>query len=277
MHTSEVRDGIGRVINRLLDRMERDLLDVNVPTSELLRSCVLLGGQAGSAALRDWARLELDGYVGATTAVPRYRTTWGVLMLDGVTSATLVSQQPIDPAQLQLPDELADLLRGPVELAQPLAELEKLAGEGVVKISPPGMTGMVALANHRAAQDGQAITSLYWTISPAAIAAVVDRVRTQLTALTAELRSMTPAGQAVPSSASADRAIQVVIHGDQRGPISIQQGIRNTVGIPTPAASMRKRVVAFLRASWGWLVGLATLLGLYVATATWQGWKWPLP
>ena len=263
------------MVDRLLDRMERDLTDSRVSTSELLRLCVLLGGQAGSAALRDWARLELDGYVGVETEVPRYRRVSGILMLDGATTVSLISQQPIDPVQLGLPDEMKDVLRGPVGLAQPLAELEKLAGEGVVKITPPAMTAIVALINHKSTQPGQAITSLYWAINPATIAAVADRVRTQLAALIAELRSMTPLEQAIPSAASADQAIQVVIHGDQRGPISIQHSNTNVPALPT--RTKWQRVVAFLRASWGWLVGLATLLGLYVATATWQGWTWPWP
>lgn len=262
------------MVDRLLDRMERDLTDARVPTSELLRLCVLLGGQAGSAALRDWARLELDGYAGVDTEIPRYRRVSGVLMLDGATTVNLISQQPIDPIQLRLPEAMESALRGPVELAQPLAELEGLASGGVVKIAPPGMTTIVALANHKSMGNGQAITALYWTISASTIAAVVDRVRTQLAALTAELRSATPPDQPIPSGASADEAIQIVIHGNQRGPISIQQGNRNSTP-PARSPGIWQRTLAFVRASWGWLVGLASLLGLYVATAAWQGWKWP--
>lgn len=270
-------DGLVIVSDTLLDRMERALTDAQFSTSELLRMCVLLGGQTGSAALRDWARLELDGYEGADGEVPTYRKVSGILMVDWVTASRVVSQQPIDPLHLQLPNEMRDSLRGPVVLAQPLAELERLAMEGIVKIAPPGMTVIVALANRKSAQSGQAINSLYWAISAASVAGVVDRVRTQLAALTAELRSVTPQEQAVPSAASADRAIQVVILGEHRGSITIERANLPSIPISMPAPAKWQKVLAFFNAWWGWLVGLATILGLYVATATWQGWTWPWP
>lgn len=48
------------------------MLDETVPLSSLLQKCIVIGGQAGSEKMRDWARRELNGYAGAET-VPDYR------------------------------------------------------------------------------------------------------------------------------------------------------------------------------------------------------------
>jgi hypothetical protein len=56
----------------LLAQIEADVANHTVPLSSLLQKCIVLGGQAGSAKMRDWARQELHGYDGAET-VPGYR------------------------------------------------------------------------------------------------------------------------------------------------------------------------------------------------------------
>ena len=55
----------------LLAQIEADVVDDTVPLSSLLQKCIVLGGQAGSEKMRDWARQELNGYAGAE----RCRTT----------------------------------------------------------------------------------------------------------------------------------------------------------------------------------------------------------
>ena len=56
----------------LLAQIEADVVDDRVPLSSLLQRCIVLGGQAGSEKMRDWARRELNGYAGEDT-VPDYR------------------------------------------------------------------------------------------------------------------------------------------------------------------------------------------------------------
>jgi AbiTii len=63
----------------LLSQIEADLLDDRLSLSSLLQRCVVLGGQAGSQKLRDWARWELNGYAGAET-LPGYRHVHAALM-----------------------------------------------------------------------------------------------------------------------------------------------------------------------------------------------------
>ena len=48
----------------------------------MLRKVIALGGQAGSAELRDWATRELRGY-GADDEIPEYRKVGAPLQIDG--------------------------------------------------------------------------------------------------------------------------------------------------------------------------------------------------
>ena len=63
----------------LLAQIEADVVDAMVPLSSLLQKCIVLGGQAGSEKMRDWARRELNGYAGADN-VPDYRHVPAALM-----------------------------------------------------------------------------------------------------------------------------------------------------------------------------------------------------
>src|SRR5712691_10977871 len=63
----------------LLAQIEAGVVDHRMPLSSLLQNCIVLGGQAGSEKMRDWARQELNGYAGAET-VPDCRHIPAALM-----------------------------------------------------------------------------------------------------------------------------------------------------------------------------------------------------
>lgn len=60
---------------------------------------------------------------------------------------------------------------------------------------------------------GQQILSIYWAVAPAAVRGVLDQIRTALTLLVAELRATMPPDEQVPSAATANQAVQVVVTG----------------------------------------------------------------
>ncbi|MBM7025312.1 hypothetical protein [Clavibacter zhangzhiyongii] len=73
----------------LLRSLRDRALDETEPLAGLLRKCLLLGAETGSSSLRDWARLELNGYV-EEASVPEYRKIPGVpLSVDSVSGTTL--------------------------------------------------------------------------------------------------------------------------------------------------------------------------------------------
>jgi AbiTii-like protein len=110
----------------LLARIEQAALDEAVPVKVALRHCLSLGGRAGSAALRDWASKELQGY-GSDDELPGYRVIPAVLKIDGALPGGFIRGQPFSP--LMLPDFVQEVLgtQEEVRLRQGIAELEKLA------------------------------------------------------------------------------------------------------------------------------------------------------
>lgn len=198
---------------RLLDEIESDALSDGVPLATALRKCIALGGQSGSEKLRDWASRELNGY--ADEELPEYRKLPAPLKIDAMTAGAQITGQQIGPHAL--PEPANKFIREEVELRFGVGEVEALvasrpAGESI-KLQPAGSTQIVALMNHEINEPFQQITALYWSVAPAAIRGVLDRIRTSLTVLVAEIRAATPGDPQTPPTEAADQAVQVVLTG----------------------------------------------------------------
>ena len=115
----------------------------------------------------------------------------------------------------------------------------------------------------------QQIRHIYWALGANAIAGVIDHVRTILVELVAEMRAGTADA---PSAAAADRAVNVAVYGGKPNVniASAQRAesaritsmhpwikARGTLGGPRPVR----------RSS-----GFATIAGVIIALAQWQGW-----
>ncbi|SIS12934.1 hypothetical protein [Microbacterium sp. RURRCA19A] len=84
----------------LLRSLRDRALDETEPLAGLLRKCLLLGAETGSSALRDWARLELNGYTDKST-IPDYRKLPGVpITVDSISGNTWTKGQIITRWQL---------------------------------------------------------------------------------------------------------------------------------------------------------------------------------
>ncbi len=110
-------------------------------------------------------------------------------------------------------------------------------------------------------------------LSPVAIRGVVDGVRTALAELIASIVSGTPPDVDVPSRDVVDRAITIVINGGDPNVIvnSVDAGgvATNTVNLAvledSSGSSLTRKLATFI-------AGLASILGLLLAVAVWQGW-----
>ena len=69
---------VGRPQPDPLAKLERDVLDRNVPLADVLRTCVMLAGWMKAAQVREWAAAELKGYPGRE--VPDYRKVRAPIM-----------------------------------------------------------------------------------------------------------------------------------------------------------------------------------------------------
>ncbi len=234
--------------------------------SVALRRCLSLGGQIHSRALRDWATLELKGYLDDENELPTYRRVVAPLMVDGSDPAKIVRGQQISSGQL--PDFVQEQVSENLEVRQSVGELEDLIrttradGDTVVKLSPPDSADIVRLMNIEMAKNYSAIHRLYWQVHISVLAGVLDSVRVKLVELVAELR----AGQDNSDDLDGDRAdaaVNFVIngHGARVNYQPITAADRSAVATSTTLDEHTGS------SGWGWktwslLVGIATLVAL---------------
>ncbi|MFR9777309.1 hypothetical protein ACL02O_14785 [Micromonospora sp. MS34] len=202
----------GREI-KLIDEIERGALDSGVSLADTLRKCVALGGQTRSAELRDWASRELNGY-GPDDELPAWRTVAAQILMDGMNARYRVKRQQI--SAFDLPDFAREHVKEEVPLRGGVGELEaalRHADGGLVCLGIPGGSTMVKYINRKMNNPFQAVERIYWGVSEASILGVLDRTRTALTALVAELRDGMPDDADKPSAEAANQAVQFVVTG----------------------------------------------------------------
>jgi hypothetical protein len=203
----------------LLAQIEAGVLDDTVPLSSLLQKCIMLGGQAGSEKMRDWARRELNGYTGAET-VPDYRHIPAVLMAlitnnVGYNGMTQRIQASI------FPDQIRDMILDKVDLEDAIlpggiGELEELASRDTAehRLSPHWGSFIADTLNQFNTAPNSRVAAVYWSVSNASIRGILVQVRTALAELVAELTVLTPQDQEVPDKLAEYLAARFVITGD---------------------------------------------------------------
>jgi hypothetical protein len=268
----------------LLSQIQQAALDERASVASALLKCLILGGQSGSAELREWATRELKGYA-PTDELPDYRKVGAPVLINGVRGNMQIRGQRY-PALL-LPDVVRKALDNDPEtvpLRAGIGELENLArrqGEESVKLSLPGGGDIALMLNYEAQEPFQQIMDVYWAVSPSALRALVDQVRVTLVALVAEMVAALPDDQQIPSQAVADQAVNVAVHG--RKPIVTlnvaQAAPDGTASVTVPAASAPDQDTA--RSAWtGWrrvgaiVGGLLTLAGTIAGLGQWLDWDW---
>ena len=212
-----------RGIIELMSRRDASLLDQieagaigDQPLADTLRKVMVLGGRAGSADMRDWASLELNGYR-AGSAIPEYRTVTAPIQIDGFQGNLHYKGQTI--SAIQLPDFARERYSGGLPFGQGIGEIEAMvrsarsSGESTLRLSDAGAAEVVLYMNSQSNDPFSSIERLYWSVGVVAIEGIVDRVRTSLAILVSEIRATIPNESEIPSSDAADRAVAVMVHG----------------------------------------------------------------
>ncbi len=245
-----------------MGQIERDLLDEK-PLDTLLRKLILLGGNAGSPELREWASRELRGY-GRDEELPSYRTVTAPLQVDGAVPGGFVHHETI--GSMDIPDFARDDINEQVPLRMGVREIrsmvEQHGDDRMVKLQPPGSADLVTYINGTRRMNGR-IVALYWSVSTIAIEGVLDQVRTRLAELIAELRSSTPVGEALPTPAQAANAVNLVING-RGNRVSIAQA-SNGGSIASEPESETPRFWTTARLIGAGVVGSATIVAAVIA------------
>lgn len=243
-------------------QIERDLLDEK-PLDTLLRKLILLGANAGSPELRDWAALELRGYE-RDTELPAYRTVPAPLQIDGAVPGGIVRHETI--SAMEIPDFARDDVSEHVPLRMGVKEIHSMVDQHqhdrMVKLQPPGAADLVTYMNGTRQMNGH-ITALYWSVSTIALAGVLDQIRTRLAELIAELRAATPPGLNLPTPTQAANAVNLVING-RGNRVSIAQAADGSTIAPAPE-EVKPRFWTIAKVIGAVIVGLATIAGTIIA------------
>jgi hypothetical protein len=258
----------------LLDQIGHGALDPKHDLSDLLRKVIALGGQAGSSDLRDWARLELDGYGSEPRdGVPDYRRVAAPINAngsDGFRSFTSMMIAPFD-----LPDFAREHFSDGLILTMGVAELEALSANGeVANLQVPGMGDLTSLMN-RSGKYAVHFERLYYSLSPVTVAGVLSSIRTKLVALVAEIRATGGVGSSgTPTAAATNHAVQVVLKGRARATINtaIGEGASVSNTVLERATEGGSRVPGWVRKPWLLAAGAISLVAGVATIATWVGW-----
>lgn len=263
----------------LLSQIEEGALSSSTPLADTLRKCVALGSRAGSAELRDWARRELDGYA-PDDELPGYRTVGAMIMIDGATLNGITTGQQL--AHSALPEFAQGAIKKEVDLPYGVAQLEhmvKTAEGGNIRLQDSRMPDLVRYLNH-VGPYGQSITNLYWAVSDNAVLGVLDRTRTVLVSLVAEMRATGTQGQDLPSPEVATQAVNLIVHAPKRSVFNVSTA--HSTGSSSAVAhgigdrrdeTQGPRIPSWLRGSWAFAVGATTIIGGVAGVAAWQGWN----
>jgi hypothetical protein len=233
---------VARQDENLLLEIQQGALDPATPLAHTLRKVVALGGAVGSKELRDWAGLELRGYVGSPVELPAYRKVPASIEVDGFAGAMQATGYRI--SRRLLPVVAQEKIDEEVPLTNSIGELEAMARQaaekdGHLKLSLPGAQELVMLMNSEGKTPLAHITALYWTTSRSAMEGAIDQIRTSLVELVAEMRAGTPAGSDdLPSSTVAAEALNIVIQGE-RNSININAAAASGSGAHTVTAQAR--------------------------------------
>ena len=244
--------------SKLLDQIESEAMSGDVVKA--LRLCLSLGGRTGSTGLRDWASKELSGY--SPEDLPDYRRIYAPLQVDGAVFGGYVKGETIAP--FALPEFARDFVSEEVPLWQSIPALVDLAASAAkkdepVRLSPSGSADLVFLMNSQPDQTNR-IERLYWAVSPIAVTEVVDRVRSILVGLVAEMRSGMDQGEPLPSPEVATQAVNVVINGHGN-----RVTMRRSAVVSTSGEEPKSRTRRFVElVAWVVTIGGGVLLAVQV-------------
>jgi hypothetical protein len=249
----------------LLAQIQADVLDESKPLAGTLRKCIALGGQAGSADLREWAARELKGYDGPDE-LPAYRVVYAPIKIDAVTANAIIKGQTISPNNL--PDFVAKEISERLELRQAVGELEALAARyettnGSIQLSLPMGSDIAQYMNHVNDNPWQHIQAVYWAVNPVVVRGVIDKVRTVLAELVAELRAGMADDEEIPSADLASQAMSIAVHG-RKARVTVtnaQASAGSSASIDTTQPAETQGFWTKWRRIGAFIVGIATIVG----------------
>lgn len=204
-----------------IGNLRRRVIDESESLAGLLRTCIALGAETGSDALRSWASAELHGYA-LEDALPRYRQIQLSLSVNGWIGGLHRSGYSVDSRHLQEEDRRR--LQA-VPFHQSVDELEMLAA--ATKSLQYMHEGLSQAANRAEGLPFTRVEEAYCLVSPAAVAGMLGKIRTTLVEMVADMTREVPF-DGLPARSKVDSAVQVNVHGSQD---QYHVNVRNNSGV----------------------------------------------
>lgn len=230
----------------LLTQISEGVADDKVSVSSLLQKCILLGGQAGSEKLRDWARQELNGYEGFE-GVPEYRHIHTPLVAHitnswGVHGHTQRIRENYLPKATREKLTAAGYRVDELVLNWPISEIEAMSQDpsGPHTLTPNWADSVAADMTRAMADPNTIVESLYWSVPGSVVKGVLGRIRMALAEHVAELDAQNLQSQ-VPDRAAAEPAIKLRQTG---GRLTVNQVVQQAGDGGTNVAGGRDVTVA---------------------------------
>ena len=222
------------VTDTLLRSLREQMLNEDESLAGLLRKCLLLGAETGSESLREWARLELNGYPIESPELPDYRKLSGApMIMDSMSGNTWASKQPVNP--YQMPNKARERLLEFMSFTQPIEEIDGLAQKDIVTFTHPSVAAAQAVWNNELGPY-QSVVSLAYAVPGSHFRGIVAQVRNRLVDIVADLTSSTPLTE-LPKTAVVEAAVRDHVGVTYNttvvspsGPVAIGQGA-NATGI----------------------------------------------
>jgi hypothetical protein len=253
----------------LLDEIEQAAMDESVPITRALLKCLSLGGQAGSAELREWASRELHGYLGHEKELPDYRIIRSPLLMDGFGDGGQWRGRLV--SVIDLPEEVRKDVGEEVELTHAIGKIEGLvrqaeSKDGFVSLTPASSAELALWMTHEIGR--MRVVSVYWRVSAADFRGVIEGVRTILIELVAEMRAGTAPGAPVPPAEVATQALHIAVYGDKnRFTLNTAMAEDGGTATVTPQADEVEEPGFWTatRIAWSAIIGIATIVGAVAA------------
>ncbi|WP_341925051.1 hypothetical protein [Nocardioides psychrotolerans] len=181
----------------VLQSLRERVLDETEPLAGLLRKCLILGADTGSDSLRNWARLELNGY-GDDDDVPSYRRLPNpTITYDSMSGNTWMTNGTMDA--LQLPAEAREHMPGYLACKQPIEELEELAKTKAVSMRTGHLSFSEMVWNSKLSPFQQ-VMNLRYSMTGSVFTGLVGQVRTKLVDIVADLTAGVPLTELPPTA-----------------------------------------------------------------------------
>ncbi|MDP9331253.1 MAG: hypothetical protein M3P11_11520 [Actinomycetota bacterium] len=260
----------------LIEQIQNEALNSGNSLADALRKCMVLGAQAGSDDLVDWATRELRGYFaegdGPPPDLPDYRIVAAPIVIDGQMGGRQFTRMQISP--VELPEPARGKVKEEVELRSGVGELEEMLRRGreeggEIRIGLPASASGARLMSE---QRGHFVERIYWSVSPTAVAGTVDQVRTRLVELSSRIKAST-GGTGDPTPDAVQNAVSIVVTNSRRARVNVTsaQSSGSAPATVTESAQAERPWWRRTKTIWGFVIGLVSIAALVIGWLTWKG------